>query len=948
MLWQWSPSVIAELAAAVVILVMAIYFPWRELNRRASLIGVTLLLVCAMWVLSHAVEIGIPVPSFKSYLMGAQLIWGTLAITFWLLYIVTYCGPRKWLTKRTYVLLCVMPFIIILGVWTNRIHNLIWSKPGLDSHNPYLPLQPTYGIIYWICMVYVVGLTLSGSFRLIWSVVRLHHGRSRESASLLIAAVLPMLAAVVETLGLSNSLKLSIGITPWASFIGTIIIVWNLPRLHLREVIPFARDTLFERIEDYIIVLDKWNRVMDLNPAAERFVGHKVSDVLGFSVKEIIPQWPDQIGVTDPEIEPHKEIILERGGEQRTYNLSVSTAFNPDGQPTSRVILLADISYRKKVEEELKKAKIRLDLAIEASQIGIWELDLLKDTSVRNIRHDQIFGYTEELAEWGVKKIFEHIISEDRPSVQAAFNEATKTDRLYFKCRIVWPDKSIHWITATGKAIRDRDGKPQKMFGTITDITERQQIEEGLAREQSLLNALMDNIPDQVYFKDAASRFIRISKAQSERFGLSDPAQAVSKTDFDFFAKDHAQPAFEDEQKIMRTGQSLEDLEEKEIWSDGRTGWVSTTKVPLRDKQGRIVGTIGISRDITERKQAEEALSNKQRMLVRTEGITHVGSWEWDIARDKVTWSDELFRIFQRDPREGAPSFAEHPAFYHPDDMARLRQAVEAAVADGIPYELELRAIRKDGETRICVARGVAEMAPGEQAVSLFGSLQDITERKQAEDIIKASLQEKEVMLREIHHRVKNNMQVISSLFNLQAGHTQSREYREILKGGQTRIQAMSLVHEKLYQSRALSKINLATYVQSLAVLLFQSYRMDFNQVRLETDYEDVPLDINSAVPCGLILNELISNSLKHAFPEGRKGKIRIGLKRSPDDTIIIRVADDGIGFSKKFDFRRSESLGLQIANLLVGQLDGTIELDRENGTAFTVTFRELKYAPRI
>jgi two-component sensor histidine kinase len=159
----------------------------------------------------------------------------------------------------------------------------------------------------------------------------------------------------------------------------------------------------------------------------------------------------------------------------------------------------------------------------------------------------------------------------------------------------------------------------------------------------------------------------------------------------------------------------------------------------------------------------------------------------------------------------------------------------------------------------------------------------------------------------------------------------------------------MSLVHEKLYQSRDLSKIDLAVYIQSLAAHLFNVYLTDSNRIRLETDFEEIPLlDINSAVPCGLILNELISNSLKHAFPEGRKGLIRIGLKQGPDDVIILRVADDGIGFPKDFDFRQSEGLGFQIVNLLVGQLDAAIDLDRTNGTAFTVTFRELKYAPRI
>ena len=209
-------------------------------------------------------------------------------------------------------------------------------------------------------------------------------------------------------------------------------------------------------------------------------------------------------------------------------------------------------------------------------------------------------------------------------------------------------------------------------------------------------------------------------------------------------------------------------------------------------------------------------------------------------------------------------------------------------------------------------------------------------------------------------------------------------ECRLILKEGQNRIRSMSLVREKIHHSRDLSKIDLAGYIQSLAVHLFHVYVVNPDQVRLETDFGDVSLDINSAVPCGLIhwrrqtplfksgskaplsinpyytpgfspgsrmdliLNELISNALKHAFPEGRQGLIRIELSRGPDDQIVLRVVDDGIGFPKDSDFRLAESFGLQIVNQLVGQLDAAIELDQRSGTAFTVTFRELKYAPRI
>jgi PAS domain S-box-containing protein/putative nucleotidyltransferase with HDIG domain len=379
MLWQWSPGVIAEIAASAGLVVLAIYFPWRELNRRASLMGASLLLSCALWMLSHAVEIGLPLPATKSYLMGAQLIWGTLSVTFWLLYIVHHIGSKKWLTKRNYILLGIIPSIVILGICTNHLHNLIWSTPGLDGHNPYLPLQPTYGIIYWIGMAYVSALTLSGSFLLIKNVIRLHHGRYRESAGLLLAAVLPMLAALVETLGLSSALKLSVGITPWASFIGSLLLIWNLPRFHLHTVIPMARDTIFERIKDYIIVLDQSDRVVDLNPAAERFTGYEIAEARGLSVKQILPQWPDQFGQAGQTIESDKEIVLDRGDERRIYNLSLTIALDSDGHSASKVALLADITHRKQAEEERLKSAEKILIALKATIESIARTTEIRD-----------------------------------------------------------------------------------------------------------------------------------------------------------------------------------------------------------------------------------------------------------------------------------------------------------------------------------------------------------------------------------------------------------------------------------------------------------------------------------------------------------------------------------------------------------------------------------------
>jgi two-component sensor histidine kinase/GAF domain-containing protein len=223
----------------------------------------------------------------------------------------------------------------------------------------------------------------------------------------------------------------------------------------------------------------------------------------------------------------------------------------------------------------------------------------------------------------------------------------------------------------------------------------------------------------------------------------------------------------------------------------------------------------------------------------------------------------------------------------------------------------------------------------------------DISERKAAEDRLQASLREKEVLLREIHHRVKNNMQVISSLLNLQSRRIQDPAVLEAFKESQRRIRSMALIHERLYQSTDLSRIEFSQYLRNLATHLFHSYQVDSDRIRLSLEAEEVFLNINTAIPCGLIVNELISNSLKHAFPEGRSGEVGVALQRVVGDGYVIRVRDDGIGFPAGLDFRRTESLGMQIVSTLASQIEASIELKREKGTSFTIRFQEVSSRQR-
>lgn len=211
--------------------------------------------------------------------------------------------------------------------------------------------------------------------------------------------------------------------------------------------------------------------------------------------------------------------------------------------------------------------------------------------------------------------------------------------------------------------------------------------------------------------------------------------------------------------------------------------------------------------------------------------------------------------------------------------------------------------------------------------------------RKQAEEQLKASLQEKELLLQEIHHRVKNNLQIISSLLNLQVEHIQDKQAIEVFKNTQNRISSMALIHDKLYQSKDLARINFAEYIQDLTNSLFSAYEANANKIALKIDVQDIFLSIDAAIPCGLIINELILNAMKYAFPTGRQGEIFVKFHSVAYNKFVLFIGDNGVGFPKDLDLKSLNSLGLQLVSALVKQLSGDIETNTSNGAQFKITF---------
>jgi PAS domain S-box-containing protein len=382
-------------------------------------------------------------------------------------------------------------------------------------------------------------------------------------------------------------------------------------------------------------------------------------------------------------------------------------------------------------------------------------------------------------------------------------------------------------------------------------------------------------------------------------------------------------------------------------------GYIRYKDLPLETKEGKPVAVEFVSnvykangnkviqcniRNITERKELDrklqEAVLFQQRLIDAlpvpvfykdSEG-RYLGcnsSFEkfFGNKKEKVTGKS----VYELSPKE----FAD---LYHEKDRALLQnpgiQICESTVKD------------RGGVVHNVIFHKATFSNMDGSVGGLIGAILDITDRKRAEVQLHASLREKDILLREIHHRVKNNMQVIIGLLDLQASSSGNPELMEMLNKGQSRIRSMALVHEKLYASKDFTRINLAGYLRTLSQDLFQSYKINPGKIDLIIQTDGVYVDINKAIPCGLVLNELISNVLKHAFPGDRQGELQIIIREEKNTEMEIVVRDNGMGLPDDVDIHQPRTMGLNLVNGLVKkQLKGQMEVRRDNGTEIRIKF---------
>jgi len=462
----------------------------------------------------------------------------------------------------------------------------------------------------------------------------------------------------------------------------------------------------------------------------------------------------------------------------------------------------------------------------------------------------------------------------------------------------------------------------------------RKKTGEKLRESERKYRTLIENIQDGIYILDSFGKFTFVNEVIVKRSGY--PAEwFLDRSYLDIISekdREHVQTYLDE---VMEGKTQIFDLSYPV--KSGNLLHLETHVAPIFDG-AKVIGSLGVSRDITERKLMEETLresEEKYRTIVEEsfDGL-FITSPEGKI----IDMNKKGVMMFGYDTKEEILSLdLERDVYANPSDRKRILLLVNTQ--GSAEYEVVVK--KKNGETMITHCSMTAVKDQSGVITSYRGIIRDISERKRAEAQLHASLREKELLLRELHHRVKNNMQVISGLLDLPAALSGNQERRKMFHDSQSRIHAMSLVHEKLYGSKDFARIDLVGYVNTLSQDLFQTYKINPGKIDLiiQTD-GDVYVDINKAIPCGLILNELISNALKHAFPGDRHGELQIIIRETKNTEIEIIVRDNGLGLPDEVDIHQPGSVGLHLVNGLVkNQIDGQIEIRRNAGTEIWIKF---------
>ena len=603
------------------------------------------------------------------------------------------------------------------------------------------------------------------------------------------------------------------------------------------------------------------------------------------------------------------------------------------------IILAYESEELKQAKEKLKINEERWKFAIQGSNDGLWDWNVISSEVYRSPRWYEMLGYESSEINSNVEEWLNRIHTDDIAQVNVELQEhfLNNNDSYTTEHRVLCKDGSYKWILDRGKIIeRDNEGKPLRIVGTTTDITKRKNAEEELLQSEGKLQAIFKGSNDAILLLTEKGFFDCNPKAL-EMFGLGSKEELIN------VHPSEISPMYQSDgqSSVIKADEMIRIALNKGV---NRFEWIHKRKngenfpaevlLSAFEYGGEIVLQSTVQ-DITERKIAEETIKQneeKYRSLIENspEIILIVNKDE------KVEFSNFANTRYKADEIIGHDLY-EFVISKHHDMMREAHSRVFEGEEKSQSYETEGTNI--NGEKTWYLTH-VGPKYFNNEVVGLVLFIKNITDRKLAEEKIKQSLHEKEVLLKEVHHRVKNNLQIISSILNLQSSTISDQYILDLLKNSQDRIRSMSLIHELLYQTKDFSTINFLEYIRSISTNLFQSYNQNKN-IDLILELQPVALDLDLAIPCGLIINELITNSLKYAFEVTGSGEVKIILSQFEDEVILI-IEDNGKGFPTAINFRDTESLGMQLVVSLVDQIDGEIMLESESGTKYELRFKNV------
>lgn len=686
------------------------------------------------------------------------------------------------------------------------------------------------------------------------------------------------------------------------------------------------------------ILLDPLGTILAINDLASGMYNRMAEEMVGTSYWEYLQPQVAELrkrrlqGV----VRDGQPVQVTEVDGDRSYEISIHPVTGADGRVESAAVFVRDISERTRAEERLLESEARYRRLFDENPIPmyIYDMDYLKILAV-NQALLRSYGYSRA-------ELLGMTMVDIRPPEDA---EKIRDNVRYLRGHHLYQGRWRHIKKDGGVLDVDITSTDFPFEGRVArlvvcqDVTERLRVEEALQESEDRFRTAFMTGPDAIaiinaetgVYEDVNDAFLGIT-------GLS-RREVVGRTseEFRIWRDQKERDRFYD---VLRREGRVEHFESDFICRDGKVikGLLSANIIFLAEKPHLLLA----ARDITSLKAAQRALAESEEKF-RTAFRTSPDSVNLNRLEDGlyVDINEGFSRItgYRWEDVAGQTS-ADIDIWVDHEDRRRL---VEGLQKTGEVSNLEARFRMKDGtivdglmSARILNIDGVPH---------ILSITRDVTEWSAAKRQIQASLTEKEVLLKEVHHRVKNNLQVISGLLNLQAHHITDEAGREIYRESQNRIITMSLIHEELYQARDLAHVDFASYIEGLTGNLFGSYAARSGHVTLDLATESVDLVVDTAIPCGLIINELVSNALKHAFPDGREGRISVRFSRMEDGRYQLVVEDDGVGLPDVSDIRKHRSLGMQLVTVLAEQLGADLVISPGPGATFTLTFSEYREA---